>query len=223
MVHEPNKAQKDGENPFSSQKPGEGNSAHKRLMYELFVLGELMDGPQHGYQLREILSRLLGPFRQISWGMIYPLIRQLELEGLVISEGKHITEEREHTGTNGRSRKPYAITATGRERFSDLMLEQGDYSAEYRELFLIKLNNFDYLSADQQLTVLWQYRGCLQVEDLYLSGGQQKVLANPRIPESHRAHILRIMSFRWSSIHSEIRWIDEQTQHLEEETDAPLE
>lgn len=222
MVHEPGKAQKDGEDPFSSHKLGEESSAHKRLIYELFVLGELMDGPHHGYQLREILSRLLGPFRQISWGMIYPLIRQLEQEGLVISESEHATEEREQAGTSGRSRKPYAITATGRERFYDLMLQQGDYSAQYRELFLVKLNNFDYLSADQQLTVLWQYRGFLQVEDLYLSGGQQMVLANPRLPERHQAHILRIMSFRWSSIHSEIRWIDEQIQRLEGETDESL-
>jgi len=222
MVHEPNKAQKDGEDLFSSHKPSEGSSAHKRLMYALFVLGELMDGPHHGHQLREILSRLLGPFRQISRSIIYPLIRQLEQEGLVTSGSEHTTDERAQTGTNGRSRKPYAITAIGRERFYDLMLGQGDYSAEYRELFLIKLNNFDYLSADQQLTVLWQYRGFLQVDDLYLSGGQQKVLANPHIPECHRAHILRILNFRWSSIHSETRWIDEQIQRLEEETDETL-
>ena len=61
----------------------ETSRAHKRLIYELFVLGELMDGPHHGYKLREILSNLFGPFRQISWGMLYPLIRQLEREGLL--------------------------------------------------------------------------------------------------------------------------------------------
>ena len=53
-------------------------------MYELFVLGELMDGPHHGYLLREILGRLLGPFRHISCGVLYPLIRQLEREGLIV-------------------------------------------------------------------------------------------------------------------------------------------
>ena len=222
MAREPDDTRTEQETPLSFADQPETSHAHKRLMYELFVLGELMDGPHHGYQLREILSRLLGPFRQISWGMLYPLIRQLAREGLVTSEGEQTAEEREQAGTTGRSRKPYVITATGRERFYDLMLEQGDYSAEYRELFRIKLNNFDYLSADQQLTVLWQYRGFLQVEDLYLSGGQQKVLANPRIPERHRAHILRILSFRWSSIHSETRWIDEQIQRLEEETDETL-
>src|SRR5258706_7725123 len=59
-------------------------TTRKSTMYELFVLGELMDGPHHGYSLREILSRMLGPFRQISWGVLYPLIRQLEREGLIL-------------------------------------------------------------------------------------------------------------------------------------------
>jgi hypothetical protein len=30
------------------------------------------------------------------------------------------------------------------------------------------------------------------------------------------------MSFRWSSIHSEMRWIDEHIQRLEEETGETL-
>src|SRR6266851_2760430 len=136
--------------------------ARKSATYELFVLGELMDGPHHGYQLHEILSDLLGPFRQISWGVLYPLIRQLEREKLLVSTAESKTQESERGVTSSRQRKQYAITATGRERFYALMLEQGDYSAEYRELFLVKLNNFDHLSPKQQLTVLWQYRGCLQ-------------------------------------------------------------
>lgn len=219
MAHEHDDARKENENPLSSQDQGGASRAHKSLIYELFVLGELLDGPHHGYQLREILSRLLGPFRQISWGILYPLIRQLEREGLVASESEGSAEEREKAGRSGRPRKPYAITAAGRERFYALMLEQGDYHAEYRELFTIKLNNFDYLSPQQQLTVLWQYRGFLQVEDVYLSGGQQQVLTNPRIPDHHRAHIFRIMSFRWSSIRGEMHWIEEQIQRLEEETE----
>jgi DNA-binding PadR family transcriptional regulator len=220
--HEANEAQTDGEEPLSSPKSGKGSSAPKRLMYELFVLGELMDGPYHGYELREILSRLLGPFRQISWGMIYPLIHQLEHDGFVTSLDEQTEDSHEQAGASGKARKPYAITAAGRQRFAELMQQPGDYSADYRELFLIKLNNFDALSAAQQLTVLWQYRDFLQIEDLYLSGDQQRVLAHPRIPEQHRAHILRIMSFRWSSIHGEMRWIDEHIQRLEEKTEGTL-
>ena len=218
MVQEHDGTGEERANPLSSQDKFEVHRMHKSLIYELFVLGELLDGPRHGYQLREILSRLLGPFRQISWGMLYPLIRQLEREGLLASESESIAEEPERGGASARQRKPYAITATGRERFYALMIEQGDYSADYRELFIVKLNNFDYLSPGQQLAVLWQYRGYLQVEDFYLSGGQQHVLNNPYLSDQHRVHILHIMSFRWSGIQGEMHWIEEQIKRLEEET-----
>ena len=213
MAYEDDNARKENENSLSSQD--KASRAHKRLIYELFVLGELLDGPHHGYQLREILSRLLGPYRQISWGILYPLIRQLEREGLIASEDEGSPSEREKTAASGKVRKSYAITVSGKQRFYALMEEQGDYHAEYRELFIIKLNNFDSLSVQQQLSILWQYRGFLQTEDLYLSGGQQMVLTNPSILDQHRDHILRIIRFRQSSIRGEMHWIEEQIQHLE--------
>lgn len=217
MAHERENTREESADLLASQNQGEAGRAHKRLIYELFVLGELLDGPRHGYQLREILSRLLGPFRQISWGILYPLIRQLEREGLLTSESEG--SESEKTGASGRVRKPYAITASGKQRFVVLMEEQGEYHAEYRELFIVKLNNFDYLSARQQLNIFWQYRSFLQTEDLYLSGAQQLVSTNPNLLDEHRTHILRIIRFRQSGIHGEMPWIEEQIQRLEAETE----
>lgn len=219
MAYEHDDAQGENEDPLDSQNQGEASRAHKSFIYKLFVLGELLDGPRHGYQLREILSRLLGPFRQISWGILYPLIRQLEREGLLTPESESSPSEREKAGVGSRTRKPYTITSAGKQRFYALMEEQGDYHAEYRELFIIKLNNFDYLSSQQQLDILWQYRSFLQTEDLYLSGGQQSVLTNPHLSDEHRAHILRIIHFRQSSIQGEMIWIKEQIQSLEAETE----
>jgi DNA-binding PadR family transcriptional regulator len=207
----------DGErDPNSDQGRGEGRPAHQRLIYELFVLGELLDGPRHGYQLREILGRLLGPFRQISWGMLYPLIHELEREGLVTSRIEPSAVEGASRRGGGKPRRPYVITAEGRERFEQLMNQQGDYHADHRELFIVKLNNFDYLSTEQQVSVLWQYRQSLQVEDLFLCGGRQQLLANPSISEGHRDHILRIIDFRLTGVRSEMRWIDEQIEELEQ-------
>src|SRR5258708_18073531 len=103
------------------QNEQESGRARKSLIYELFVLGELMDGPHHGYQLREILSNMLGPFRQMSWGVLYPLIRQLEHEGLIVADIGANTEHREGNASSDRQRKQYRLTETGRERFHALM------------------------------------------------------------------------------------------------------
>src|SRR5438128_6424688 len=136
--------------------PGENKSssatARKALMYELFVLGELMDGPHYGYILRDILGRLLGPFRHISWGVLYPLIRRLEREGLIVPDEKTDAGRSESIQGN-QQRKQYRITETGQRRFLALMLETGDYTADYPELFLIKLNNLDHLTHEQQLVL----------------------------------------------------------------------
>src|SRR5438105_2406696 len=100
-------------------------AARKNETYKLFVLGELMDGAHHGYGLREILSRMLGPFRQISWGVLYPLIRQLEREGLIESI-EETNVEQSSSAASGKQRKYYRITTDGQERFRTLMLEHED-------------------------------------------------------------------------------------------------
>ncbi|HYT27881.1 MAG TPA: PadR family transcriptional regulator [Ktedonobacteraceae bacterium] len=201
--------------------PGENKSssaiARKALMYELFVLGELMDGPHYGYILRDILGRLLGPFRHISWGVLYPLIRHLESGGLIVPDEKSGAAQSESTQGN-KQRKQYRITEAGQRRFLALMLETGNYTADYPELFLIKLNNLDHITREQKLTLLWHYREYLQVEQKYLQESQRDISKGTRfIPEDQRAHVFDIIGFRLSGIQAEITWIARKIADLESE------
>ena len=192
-------------------------TARKAPMYELFVLGELMDGPHYGYLLRDILGRLLGPFRHISWGVLYPLIRRLEREGLIVPDEK--TDDRRSESIQGnQQRKQYRITETGQRRFLALMLETGNYTADYPELFLIKLNNLDHITREQKLTLLWHYREYLQIEKKYLQEGQSNISDGTRfIPEDRRAHVLDVIGFRLSGIQAEVDWVARKIARLESE------
>ena len=197
-------------------KPG-SVTARKAPMYELFVLGELMDGPHYGYLLRDILGRLLGPFRQMSWGVLYPLIRQLEREGLIVPDEK-IEAGRSKSIKGNRQRKQYRITEAGQRRFLALMLETGDYTADYPELFLIKLNNLDHLTREQQLTLFWHYREYLQIEKKYLEEGQRNISDGTHfIPEDQRAHVFDVIGFRLSGIQAEVDWVAGKIARLESE------
>jgi hypothetical protein len=69
----------------TSHQPRPPTPNRPALIYELFVLGELIVQPMYGSFLHETASRILGPFRPLSWGIVYPLIRRLEQEGLVTS------------------------------------------------------------------------------------------------------------------------------------------
>jgi DNA-binding PadR family transcriptional regulator len=199
------------------EKKSGSATVRKAPIYELFVLGELMDGPHYGYLLREILGRLLGPFRQMSWGVLYPLIRQLEHEGLIVPDEK-TDAARSKSIQGNQQRKQYRITEIGQRRFISLMLETGDYTADYPELFLIKLNNLDHLTHEQQLVPLWHYREYLQIEKKYLQDSQRNIADGTHlIPEDQRAHVFDVISFRLSGIQAEIDWVARKIAPLESE------
>src|SRR6266480_4649292 len=101
-----------GSNTQSEESKDRGRATGGRSpnpAYELFVLGELMEGPQYGYKLHGIIQRILGPFHRLSWGTLYPLIRRLEQRGLITSE----VEARNSASAQeegGQPRKIYYIT-----------------------------------------------------------------------------------------------------------------
>lgn len=190
-----------------------GSRRHPR--YELFILGELMGASQHGYHLHEILNRVLGPFRQISWGALYPLIHDLEREGLIeadISFNLHPDQGR----SSNRQRRPYRITEAGRQRFKILMREPSAYTADYPELFTVKLNLFGYITFDEQFAILRRHRAYLQIAIDYLIDEQQYVVQRVTLPEAERPHILRFLAYRLSGVQAERAWIDGELARLTE-------
>ena len=50
---------------------------------EFSILGLLHDAPLHGYELRKRLTGVLGPFRAISYGSLYPALKDLLARGLI--------------------------------------------------------------------------------------------------------------------------------------------
>ena len=54
---------------------------------EFAVLGLLHRTPMHGYELSKQLNMLLGTFRALSYGTLYPCLNKLYAEGLIAKEG----------------------------------------------------------------------------------------------------------------------------------------
>lgn len=90
---------------------------------EFAVLGLLHDAPMHGYELRKRLNSVLGSFRAISYGSLYPCLKQL-LEANLISEAG--PADAGAPALSGRRAKiVYQLTAEGKERFEQLLAETG--------------------------------------------------------------------------------------------------
>ncbi len=184
-------------------------------MYELFVLGELMDKPLHGYRLHSTITKVIGPIRQMSWGALYPLIRRLE-------QGGFIAREEFGGGAGGRERKMYRITDAGVARFYALMAEPGAYDADYPVLFVIKMSNFHHVDQEQRLAIVRHYRAYVQFIHDYIQTSRRHITVEPAIPEAERPHILRSLEHRLHVAEADMGWIDAELARLSAENIAPL-
>lgn len=196
------------EGPSSREAVRDSSEKAASRVYELFVLGELMDRPLYGYVLHQLLNKALGPFHQLSWGTLYPLIRRMQGDGLVAEAGAE-------AGERGRPRKLYAITDAGRDRFLALMLDPGPPTPDEDNLFAVKLSKFAHLSPERRLGVLRHYRGHVQyLRDYYVSSAEF-VRSNRNILESERPHILRLIAYRLAPLEAEMRWLDDEIASTE--------
>jgi len=102
------------------------------------LLGLLMLGPRHGYQLYQEFGRELGRVWQIGLSQLYAQLKQLEEAGLV--------EVQVEPQPNRPARKVYHLTAEGREVFLDWVGQPTPYLRHMRVDLLARLYFFRYLS-----------------------------------------------------------------------------
>ncbi|WP_434019735.1 PadR family transcriptional regulator [Paraoerskovia sediminicola] len=70
-------------------------------MLETAILGLLTETPLHGYELRKRLNLVLGSFRALSYGSVYPALKAMVTRGLIV-------------GTESTSVPPTPSRASGR-------------------------------------------------------------------------------------------------------------
>ncbi|MBN1137278.1 MAG: PadR family transcriptional regulator [Anaerolineae bacterium] len=102
------------------------------------LLGFLMPGPRHGYELYREFSRDLGRVWRIGLSQLYAQLKQLESAGLV--------EVRIEPQPNRPARKVYHLTAAGREAFLDWVSQPASHLRHMRLDLLARLYFFRYLS-----------------------------------------------------------------------------
>jgi DNA-binding PadR family transcriptional regulator len=93
------------------------------------VLGFLIDQPMHGYALKRALSPALPAQQQVNDGILYPLLKRLESEGLV--------RKRVEPGRGSRDRHVFHPTAKGRRAFERWLAGTDDESDEVTYDFLL--------------------------------------------------------------------------------------
>jgi DNA-binding PadR family transcriptional regulator len=106
----------------------------------LLLLGVLMDGSKHGYEIKQMVDSRLSRVTDISSGTIYYTLKKLEKKRLV-------TRSQERSG-NRPERRVYSITKEGQARFEELLKEsfqQPDETYYFFDIgfYFLRFANFD--------------------------------------------------------------------------------
>ena len=182
---------------------------------ELAVLGLLNESPMHGYELRKRLNALLGMFRAFSYGSLYPCLKQLLTEGLIVEDRPEEPDEaavgrafaKPLTGArpqprSRRSKIVYKLTAEGKERLQQLLTEAGPAAWE-DEGFGVRFAFFSHTRADVRLRILEGRRNRLEER---LDEFRASV---SRTRERLDSYTLELQRHGLESVEREVRWLNE--------------
>jgi DNA-binding PadR family transcriptional regulator len=181
---------------------------NRSAVLELAVLGVLHRTPMHGYELRKQITNVLGLFRALSYGSLYPCLHELLAAGL-------IAEEHDEPGPNGpgpnsavrprsgrRSLKVYRLTADGKERLQELLREGGPAAWE-DDGFGVHFAFFGQTRADVRLRILEGRRSRLEERMESIRA------ALTRTRERVDSYTLELHRHGLESVEREVRWLNE--------------
>ena len=167
---------------------------------ELAILGLLADTPMHGYELRKRLNLLLGSFRALSYGSLYPALKTLADRRLIVGADGTQTPP-PHALTGKRARIVYQLTAEGKERLADMLATAGPSSWE-DEHFGVRFALFAQTDAETRLRILEGRRTRLteRLEQVRQSAARTR----ERIDE----YTLELQRHGLEQVEREVRWLD---------------
>ena len=107
-----------------------GGEIRRRDLFPLLVLHLIEDEPAYGNRLIEEIERITEGVISVNPNTIYPLLRQLEADGMIKGSWEH---------PDKRTRRYYAITAAGRREHKRLAAELAPFlDSVIRSVTLIK-------------------------------------------------------------------------------------
>lgn len=124
-------------------------------MYELLILSILRYRNMSGYKLGKALEGSLVPRREISNGVMYPLLNRLEKQGYI-----ELTENLNEP----RNKKMVHITEAGKRRFQVLMQSPVEATSKRESIYRFKFRGLDGVDAATQQQILLDYENAVQTD-----------------------------------------------------------
>ncbi|MEI2642821.1 MAG: PadR family transcriptional regulator [Candidatus Nanopelagicales bacterium] len=176
----------------------------KRSILQFAVLGLLHEGPLHGYELRKRLNGVLGTFRAISYGSLYPCLKEMLAAGLITEDGPADAGAPALSGR--RARIVYKLTPEGKDRFQAWLADAGPEAYE-DELFGVHLAFFSRTDRDIRLRILLGRRN--RLEERLATLRSNLVRRRERLDE----WTLTLQQHGLDSVEREVDWLSQLIDH----------
>ncbi|WP_029663306.1 PadR family transcriptional regulator [Cellulomonas sp. KRMCY2] len=167
---------------------------------ELAILGLLHETPMHGYELRKRLNVLLGSFRALSYGSLYPALKSLAQRGMIVGSDATTTPP-PHALSGKRARIVYELTADGKEHFAEILASSGPTTWE-DEHFDVRFAFFAQTDAETRLRILEGRR--TRLAERLDSVRQSAARTRERLDE----YTLELQRHGLEQVEREVRWLD---------------
>src|SRR5690554_6391535 len=182
-----------------TRRPEEDPMRARAGVLELAILGLLQETPMHGYELRKRLNVLLGSFRALSYGSLYPALKGLVARGLIVGVDSQAAPP--HALAGKRARIVYELTAEGKEHLQDALSSSGPAAWE-DESFDVRFALFSQTDAETRIRILEGRRTRLaeRLETIRESYAR----ARERMDE----YTLELQRHGLEQVEHEVQWLD---------------
>ena len=167
------------------------------------LLGLLSQGALHGYELRKRIIAMYGPFRALSFSVLYPQLHKMVRAGLIEQSLQS------SSGLGKRSRIIYESTEKGRERF-DLMTSSTSSDNWDDESFEVRFAFFGPTPPVKRLQILeGRYRRLAEKADLLREEVEKSPIGFDKYLLEWRRHSLE-------SAEREVVWLEQMIKNEKE-------
>ena len=163
---------------------------------EYILLGTLMNGPRHGYEIMRILESALKAAWRVSTSQLYSLMKRMEKEKLLESSIEpQVTRP---------SKRVFRITKKGKDAFLAWLSNPTDHVRDFRLEFLGKLYFYDKLSLKGAMELIEA-----QIQGLYRI--QQRLLKEKK-QENDPFNVL-VYDFKLETVRGHLRWLSRSAKN----------
>jgi DNA-binding PadR family transcriptional regulator len=180
--------------------------SRRSALLELAILGLLNESPLHGYELRKRLNAVLGAFRVLSYGTLYPCLRELVTRGWIAEDAAARSLPGSLSGGAGpgsrRARIVYELTDDGLAQFQSMLSQSGPAAWE-DDTFNVHFSFFARTQSDVRLRILEGRRTRLEERlDSFRSAAAQR-------RERLDLYTSELQRHGLESAEREVRWLSE--------------